>query len=102
MERFRKFVTYVAAELNEDDFDKGSLTQTLIVKLKDGMSIVNPAYKKALTGEELEQVREDEESHQKLGNIEIELEEIAQGVRDNLQSIFQRGEKFDSLTHKSE
>ena len=74
----------------------------MIVKLKDGMSIVNPAYKKVLTGEELEQVRADEESNKKLGNIEIELEEIAQGVRDNLQSIIQRGEKFDSLTHKSE
>ena len=88
MERFRKFITYVGAELNEDDFDKGSLTQTLIVKLKDGMSIVNPAYKKTLTSEDLEQIRTDEESNKKLGSIEVELEEIAQGVRDNLQSIF--------------
>ena len=34
------------------------------------------------------QKKEDEESDKKLGNIEIELEEIASGVRDNLQSIF--------------
>ena len=32
----------------------------------------------------------------------MELEEIAQGVRNNLSSIFQRGEKFDSLKDKSE
>lgn len=44
----------------------------------------------------------DEESNKKLGNIEIELEEIAQGVRNNLDSLFKRGEKFDSLTQKSE
>ncbi len=44
----------------------------------------------------------DEESNQKLGQIEIELEEIAQGVRDNLDSLFKRGEKFDSLSKKSE
>ena len=47
-------------------------------------------------------MEKDEESDKKLGNIEIELEEIAQGVRDNLDSLFQRGEKFDSLTQKSE
>ena len=44
--RFKKFQTYIQAELNEDEFDNGSLTQSLIVKLKDGMAIVNPAYKK--------------------------------------------------------
>ena len=48
------------------------------------------------------QMRADEESNKKLGNIEIELEEIAQGVRENLDSLFKRGEKFDSLSQKSE
>lgn len=47
-------------------------------------------------------MKADEESNKKLGHIEIELEEIAQGVRDNLDSLFKRGEKFDSLTQKSE
>ena len=53
MSRFKKFQTYIQAELNEDEFDNGSLTQSLIVKLKDGMAIVNPAYKKNMTEEEL-------------------------------------------------
>lgn len=41
-----------------------------------------------LSEQELKDKQEDEESKQKLNNIEIELEDIAQGVRDNLQSIF--------------
>ena len=103
MSRFSKFATYIQAELNEDEFDNGgSLTQNLILKLKDGMAIVNPAYKKTLNEEEQKQMEADEESNKKLGHIEIELEEIAQGVRNNLDSLFQRGEKFDSLSQKSE
>ena len=70
--------------------------------MKDGMAIVNPPYKKKLTEEEAAQMKADEESNKKLGHIEIELEEIAQGVRDNLDSLFKRGEKFDSLSQKSE
>ena len=42
------------------------------------------------------------ESKQKLNNIEIELEDVAQGVRDNIKSIFQRGENFEALAEKSE
>ena len=48
-----------------------------------------------------EEKREDEESDKKLNTIEVELQEIATGVRQNLQSIFERGEKFDSLAEKS-
>ena len=52
MSRFCKLVTYIQEELNEDEFDNGSLTQNLIVKMKDGMAIVNPPYKKKLSDEE--------------------------------------------------
>ena len=41
------------------------------------MAIVNPAYKKKMTEEEIKQIQADEESNQKIGHIEIELEEIA-------------------------
>ena len=44
----------------------------------------------------------DEEGGDKLGAIEVELEEIAQGVRENVSRLIERGEKFDSLTKKSE
>lgn len=53
MSRFTKFTTYIQAELNEDEFGSGgSLTQNLIVKLRDGMAIVNPPYKNQLSDEE--------------------------------------------------
>ena len=74
----------------------GKLTQSLTMKLNEAMVSVNPKHEK--TEEEVK----DQESDKKLNNIEIELEEIANGVRDNLNSIFQRGEKFDSLAQKSE
>lgn len=70
--------------------------------MRDAMAIVNPPYKKKLTQEEITQINADEESNKKIGHIEIELEEIAQGVRENLDSLFKRGEKFDSLSQKSE
>ena len=44
----------------------------------------------------------DEEGGDKLGAIEVELEVIAQGVRENVSRLIERGEKFDSLTKKSE
>ena len=69
----------------------GKLTQSLTVKLNEAMVSVNPKHEKT------EEEKKDQESDKKLSNIEIELEEIANGVRDNLNSIFQRGEKFDSL-----
>ena len=74
------------------------MTQSLILKLKDAMATCNPQrYEKSSLADE-----EDEESNQKLSNIEIELEEIAKGVRNNLQSVFERGEQFSSLASKSE
>ena len=66
------------------------------------MQEVNPQVEESFDPLEEEEKRRDEESDRKLNNIEIELEDIAQGVRNNLESIFQRGEKFDSLTQKSE
>lgn len=83
---------------------------SLLVKLKDTMTEVNAQNNKnesqentsGLTESELADKHEDEESKSKLNNIEIELEDIAHGVRENLQSIFQRGEKFDSLAKKSD
>ena len=42
------------------------------------------------------------EGDQKLDRIEIELDEIAQSVKKNLNSIFERGEKFGVLAQKSE
>ena len=77
MSRFQKLCSYLSEEINSDEFDSGSLTQSLIVALRDGMAVVNPPYKKKLTDEELQQMKADEESNKKLGNIEIELEEIA-------------------------
>lgn len=44
----------------------------------------------------------DEESNDKLEKIEIELDEIAQNVKKNISSIFERGEKFGVLAQKSE
>ena len=93
---FTKLIEYVEYEVHEDRVDMGRLTQCLTKKLSEAMDHVNPAYK--LSKEEEEQKRGDLESDRKLNNIEVELEEIANGVRENLQSIFQRGEKFDSLT----
>ena len=98
---FKKCVKWIDSEIKES-LNAGSLTQTLTLKLQDGMAVVNPAYKEKLSAEDLELAKEDDESNQKLNHIEIELEEIAQGVRDNLTSIISRGEKFDSLTQKSE
>ena len=97
---FTKLIEYVEYEVHEDRIDMGRLTQSLTKKLSDAMDHVNPAHKQSK--EEEEQKRADGESDKKLNNIEVELEEIANGVRENLQSIFQRGEKFDSLTQKSE
>ena len=98
MSRFNKFSNYVHQEVNDDGFDNGSLTQSLSIKMRDAMAVVNPTYKKKLTEQEITQINADEESNKKIGHIEIELEEIAQGVRDNLDSLFKRGEKFDSLS----
>ena len=44
------------------------------------MSKANPYEKSSITEED----KEDEESNQKLNNIELELESIADGVRNNL------------------
>ena len=53
MSRFTKFTTYIQAEINEKEFGSdGSLTQNLIIKMRDGMAIVNPPYKNNLTEEE--------------------------------------------------
>ncbi len=37
------------------------------------------------------------EGDEKLEKIEIELDEIAKNVKQNLNSIFERGEKFGAL-----
>ena len=72
------------------------------MKLSDTMELLNPTRKLDFDEEDEEMKREDEESDKKLNNIEVELQEIAKGVRQNLDSLFQRGEKFNSLTEKSE
>ena len=66
------------------------------------MAIVNPAYKKDLSEEEEKQLQDDEESNRKLENIEVELEEISLGVKENVGKLMERGEKMESLTKKSE
>ena len=66
--------------MHEDRLDMGSLTRSLTIKMNDAMASVNP---KADSREE-----EKDHSDSKLNNIEVELEEIAQGVRNNLNSIF--------------
>ena len=96
MEIFNSVVRYLDNELQEDRLDMGSLTRSLTIKMSDAMASVN--HKPEVAGHEEEKT----ESDSKLNNIEVELEEIAQGVRNNLNSIFQRGEKFDSLASKSE
>lgn len=45
-------MNYISYELGEDNIDSGSLTQGLIIKLKDGMSVANPIYKKDITEED--------------------------------------------------
>ena len=77
-------------ELELKHLDRGNLMQCLILKLKNAINQLQP------------ENDEDAESKAKLGAIELELEEVAQGVRNNLQSIFQRCEKFDSLVQKSD
>ena len=77
---FRKNVEWVEYEVHEDRLDMGSLTQSLTKKLNTCMTSVNPK----LQVQEEESKQEDEEGDKKLNNIEIELEEIAQGVRENL------------------
>ena len=53
MSRFSKFTTYIQEEINEEEFGRGgSLTQNLIIKMRDGMAIVNPPYKNNLNEEE--------------------------------------------------
>ena len=61
----------------------GSLTSSLTLKLSDGMASVNPRPTQSSYQEE-----EKCEQDAKLSGIEVELEEIAQGVRNNLSSIF--------------
>ena len=80
--QFTKLIEYVEYEVHEDRIDMGRLTQSLTKKLSDAMDHVNPAYN--LTKEQEEQKRADAESDKKLNNIEVELEEIANGVRENL------------------
>ena len=70
--------------LADEKVERGALTASLTGKLKEGMRA------------------EDEEGGDKLGAIEVELQEIAQGVRENVSRLIERGEKFDSLTKKSE
>ena len=65
-------------EVHEDRLDMGKLTASLTMKLNDAMANVNPKHEKT---EDEEQKVKDSESDKKLSNIEIELEEIAQGVR---------------------
>ena len=66
------------------------------------MAIVNPPYKEILSEEDLIMMREDEESNRKVQHIETELELITASMRENVNALFQRGEKFDQLAQKSE
>ena len=59
------------------------------------MAIVNPPYKEILSEEDLIMMREDEESNRKVLHIETELESITASMRENVNALFQRGEKFD-------
>ena len=80
---FARFIGFLEKEIGDGNLDKGSLTQSLTIKLKSSMTATNPGN----SSQDLEngvQKKEDEESDKKLGHIEIELEEIAQGVRENL------------------
>jgi len=64
----------------------GSLTQSLTLKINEVMSEVNPKHEEPNNDpRDEEEKRLDDESDRKLNNIEIELEDIAQGVRNNLQ-----------------
>ena len=45
MSRFTKLAAYMQQEVNDDDFDSGSLTQSLSIKMREGMAVVNPPYK---------------------------------------------------------
>ena len=65
-------------EVHEDRLDMGKLAASLTMKLNDAMANINPKHEKS---EEEEQKVKDQESDKKLSNIEIELEEISQGVR---------------------
>jgi hypothetical protein len=44
----------------------------------------------------------NKDSNDKLGQMEIELGEIAGNVKKNISDIFERGEKFGVLVSKSE
>ena len=74
-------ITYLSFDMQGEKLDMGSLTQSLTILINDAMTSVNPK-PQAKTEEE------KTESDAKLNNIEVELEEIAQGVRNNLNSIF--------------
>ena len=64
--------------------DHGRLAQSLSLKLTENMQAINcPNEQSSLIDDPAEEV-EDKEGKEKLNNIEIELEDIAQGVRDNL------------------
>ena len=62
-----------------------SLTKALSEFIEDQNSTVN-----------------DDQSTGKLQQIEIELDEIANNVKQNINSIFERGEKFGVLANKSQ
>ena len=73
----------------------------MTLALKEAMDKVNKKLNGIVSSDDKDK-REDIESDKKLTNIEVELEEIAMGVRDNVTKLIERGEKFDSLTKKSE
>ena len=86
---FNNLVELVDKEVSGGSLDKGSLTQSLTLILNNSMTKTNPQSMQNQSddveaGNDFAQNKEDQESDKKLGNIEIELEEIAQGVRDNL------------------
>lgn len=73
----------------------------MTLKLKEIMDKTNKMVNGVISSDDKDK-REDVESDRKLTNIEVELEEIALGVRENVTKLIERGEKFESLTKKSE
>eukprot|EP00347_Sterkiella_histriomuscorum_P005440 403356613 len=72
------------------------------VELKNDKYFPNHQKKNRQAQDDNEMLFDTAQSDSKLTNIEIELENIADGVRQNITSLFERGERFGILAQKSE
>jgi hypothetical protein len=101
---FLTFLDHVESllELRGLDYSKLSQSFTMILSEAFGdLSIVNASSTTAINmGSNSSSY--SAESDSKISKIEVELEEIAENVKQNIGRIFERGEKFGMLASKSE